>query len=68
MQGLIQMDIEIPQELLNQIKKLGEQTQKEIEENIIKISRQNGKTVLRHKNEVLYIDAPTESIDKKRVR
>jgi len=62
------MNIEIPLDLLNQIKKIGEQTRKEIEENMIKISRQNTKIVVSRGNESFSIDKPTESIDKSRRR
>jgi dynactin complex subunit len=62
------MSIQIPSEILSQIKKLGEETRKELEENIIKITRQNNKTVLKLKDKVVYIDKKSEKIDNKRSR
>jgi hypothetical protein len=62
------MSIQIPSDILNQIKKIGEQTRKEVEENMIKISRQNTKIVVSRRNESFSIDKPTTSIDKIRRR
>lgn len=62
------MNIQIPSDLLNQIKKIGEQTRKEIEENMVKITRQNTKIVVSRGNESFSIDKPTNAIDKTRRR
>jgi hypothetical protein len=62
------MTIQIPSDILNQIKKIGEETRKEIEENMIKITRQNAKTVISRGNESFSIDKPTTPIDKTRRR
>jgi hypothetical protein len=62
------MTIQIPSDLLNQIKLIGEQTRKEIEENMVKITRQNTKIVISRGNESFSINKPTTPIGKTRRR